>query len=83
VKPLFSLLAPLAVVQMIAPAPVGTAFMLVPVCGQAGGGTVPVRIPSRDNAPGGAPCCKICHISMRKRLGGDNCCGEEDDADAA
>lgn len=78
-----SALALLALLQMIAPAPANAAFMLVPICGEAGGRSVPVRIPARNDGPGGAPCCKICHISMRKRAGGDSCCGEEEDPDAA
>ncbi|MDF8331584.1 hypothetical protein [Novosphingobium cyanobacteriorum] len=80
---LFSILAPLAVFQMVAPMPGGAMVMLVPVCGEGGGRTVPLNIPMKNDGPGGAPCCKICHIAMRKRLGGDSCCGEEDDSDAA
>lgn len=83
-------LAPLAVLQMALPAPAQAAFVLVPICGEPGH-SAPIRIPSRNEGPGrsdwpgGAPCCKICHISMRKRIGGDSCCdhGEpsEDEAD--
>lgn len=70
-------LAPLAVLQMALPAPVAANVMLVPVCGQASGRSVPMRIPMKNDAPGGSPCCKICHISMRKRAGADSCCGED------
>ncbi|MCW1381469.1 hypothetical protein OLX02_01400 [Novosphingobium sp. KCTC 2891] len=80
---LHAVLAPLAVLQMAAPAPSGAAFLLVPICGEAAGHVVPIRVPAKNDAPGGAPCCKICHISMRKRIGGDSCCGEEDDPDVA
>lgn len=73
----------LALAQMIAPAPAQAAFMMVPVCGENAGRPLPIRLPMKNDAPGGAPCCKICHIAMRKRSGGDSCCGEEDDADAA
>ncbi|WP_408588945.1 hypothetical protein [Novosphingobium sp.] len=79
-------LAPLAVVQMVLPAPTQAAFVLVPICGE-GGHARPIRIPGKNDGsgPGGAPCCKICHIAMRKRSGGDSgCCGDgEDDLDAA
>ncbi|MEO0032634.1 MAG: hypothetical protein RIS94_2392 [Pseudomonadota bacterium] len=79
---MFALLAPLAVMQMAAPVATGGSVMLVPICGEAGR-AVPVRVPMKNDGPGGAPCCKICHISMRKRDGGNSCCGEEDDPDAA
>jgi hypothetical protein len=48
--------------------------VLVPICGQG----APIRLPTRDDGPA----CKICHIAMRKRAGGDSCCGHEDDFDA-
>lgn len=79
----FATLAALAVGQMIAPAPSGAMVLLVPICGEAGGSAVPLRIPGRGDGHGGAPCCKICHIAMRKRAGAISHCGEEDDADAA
>lgn len=79
-----ALLAPLALMQMALPAPASAQFVLVPICGEPGH-SAPLRIPGRSDEPGGAPCCKICHISMRKRIGGDSCCdhGEpsEDEAD--
>ena len=75
---LFAVLAPLAVLQMAAPAPASAAFMLVPICGQGAGRPMPVRLPLKNDAPGGGPCCKICHISMRKRTGAGTCCGDED-----
>lgn len=81
---LFAMLAPLAVVQMALPAPAQAAFVLVPICGEPGH-SQPIRVPGRQDGPGGAPCCKICHISMRKRIGGDSCCDHdepgEDEAD--
>ena len=73
----------MAVAQMTAPAPATATFMMVPICGEYGGHAVPIRLPGKDDAPGGAPCCKICHSAMRKRLPGDSCCDGEDDADAA
>lgn len=83
----FSVLAPLAVLQMATPAPQGMAFMLVPLCGAQAGHSVPIRVPAKNDGQGSLPCCKICHISMRKRSGGDNCCGDdgsgEDDPDVA
>lgn len=77
------LLAPLALVQMVMPAPARAAFVLVPICGE-GGHAAPIRLPGRDDGPGGAPCCKICHIAMRKRTAAaSGCCGQgEDDPDA-
>ena len=76
-----------ALAQMSSPASAGAAYMLVPICGQNNGLAVPIRLPRKDDGPGGAPCCKICHSAMRKRIGGDrSCAGEdaaEDDADAA
>ena len=79
---LFALLAPLSVMQMAAPVAPGGAVMLVPICGEAGR-AAPIRVPMKNDGPSGAPCCKVCHISMRKRVGADSCCGEEDDSDAA
>ena len=72
-----------ALAQMTAPAPARAGWMLVPICGEYGGHAVPIRLPGKDDAPGGAPFCKICHSAMRKRLPGDSCCDGEDDADAA
>jgi hypothetical protein len=80
-----AVLTPLALVQMVMPAPAQAAFVLVPICGE-GGHALPIRIPGKnEGGPGGAPCCKICHIAMRKRSGtASDCCGEgEDDPDAA
>lgn len=74
-------LAPLAVAQMALPAPATASFVLVPICGEAGGHPLPLRIPAKNDQPGGSPCCKVCHISMRKRAGGDSCCGDEDNGD--
>jgi hypothetical protein len=67
-------LAALAIAQMAAPAAAVHAIM-VPVCGSG----APIRLPARDEMPA----CKICHIAMRRRGGGDSCCGHEDDSDAA
>jgi hypothetical protein len=64
-------LAALAVMQMAVPA---AHAVMVPVCGQG----APIRLPTRDDGTS----CKICHIAMRKRGGGDSCCGHEDDFDA-
>jgi hypothetical protein len=75
--------AVMALAQMTAPAPIGATFMLVPICGEYNGHAVPIRLPGKDDGPGGAPCCKICHSAMRKRIGGDTCCDGEDEADAA
>lgn len=80
-----AVLASLALGQMVIPAPAQAAFVLVPICGE-GGHAMPIRLPGRnDGGPGGAPCCKVCHIAMRKRSVTDTgCCGEdEDDLDAA
>ncbi len=76
-----TLLAPLAVLQMASPAPAQASFVMVPSCGGAGG-MVPLRLPGKSDGSA-LPCCKICHISMRKRLAADSCCGEEDDTDVA
>ena len=72
-----------ALAQMTAPMPAGAAYMLVPICGENNGRAVPIRLPHRDDGPGGTPCCKICHSARRKRISGDRCCDGEDDADAA
>ena len=72
----------IALAQMTSPMPGGAAFMLVPICGQYGGQPVPIRLPRKDDGPGGTPCCKICHSAMRKRVGGNTCCDGEDEADA-
>lgn len=68
---------------------------VVPICGEAGnvlliraggqgagqgGGQGQPRKPSGDST---APCCAICHSAMRKRAGGDSCCGDEEDEDVA
>lgn len=78
---LIKFMAPLALVQMASPAPVQAHFVMVPSCGGAGG-MVPLRLPGKSDG-NNLPCCKVCHISMRKRLSSDSCCGEEDDADVA
>ncbi|ABD27006.1 hypothetical protein Saro_2570 [Novosphingobium aromaticivorans DSM 12444] len=79
---LLKLLAPLAVLQMAMPAPAQASYIMVAACGGAGG-MVPIRVPGRDDGGKNLPCCKICHISMRKRLAADSCCDEEDDPDVA
>lgn len=79
---LLKLLAPLAIIQMASPAPAQASFMMVPACGGAGG-MVPIRVPGKNDGNNNQPCCKVCHISMRKRSAADNCCGEEDDTDVA
>lgn len=72
---------------------------VVPICGEAGNvlliraggqgggqrdgqgdGQGQPRKPSGDST---APCCAICHSAMRKRAGGDSCCGDEEDEDVA
>lgn len=84
---LFTLIGPasLALMQMTAPTPTGAAFMLVPICGQYGGQyggqSVPLRLPGKPDPANGSPCCKICHISMRKRGQGLGCCDEGDEPD--
>jgi hypothetical protein len=79
------LLSALAVLQLTVPQPplVSLGVVLVPLCGAQAGHSVPLRLPLRDDGTGGPCCGKICHISMRKRTGGDSCCGEEDDSDVA
>ncbi|CAM4221189.1 hypothetical protein NOLU111490_13805 [Novosphingobium lubricantis] len=83
---IMAILAPLAVVQMALPAPAQGRTMMVAACGGAGG-TVPLRIPGKGDDGQNLPCCKVCHIAMRKRSGafsnggGDGCCGEEDEPD--
>lgn len=71
-------LAPLAVAQMALPAPAQASVIMVASCA---GGMVPLRVPGKQGENNSLPCCKVCHISMRKRLAADNCCGEEDDGD--
>lgn len=75
-------LAPLAVLQMALPAPAHGSVVMVAACGGTGA-PVPLRIPARDDGKGSLPCCKVCHIAMRKRTGADNCCGldDEDESD--
>ncbi|TWH88215.1 hypothetical protein IQ25_00330 [Novosphingobium taihuense] len=76
--------APLAVLQMAMPAPSHASVIMVASCGGAGT-PVPLRIPDKDDGSKSLPCCKICHISMRKRATADSCCentGEgEDESD--
>jgi hypothetical protein len=74
-----TLLAPLAVLQMASPAPAQASFVMVPSCGGVAG-MVPLPLPGKSDG-NNLPCCKVCHISMRKRLAADSCCGEEDDTD--
>jgi hypothetical protein len=75
---LLRLLAPLAVLQMAAPAPSHASVMMVASCG-GNGAPIPLRIPTKDDGGKNLPCCKVCHISMRKRSAADSCCanGEE------
>ncbi|MCY1672243.1 hypothetical protein OVA07_14650 [Novosphingobium sp. SL115] len=75
---MLKVLAPLAVLQMASPAPAQASFIMVASCA---GGMVPLRVPGKNNDNNNLPCCKVCHISMRKRLTTDSCCGEEDDGD--
>ena len=77
---LLKVLAPLAVLQMAAPAPASAAWIMVASCGGSGG-MIPVRIPAKDDGSKNLPCCKVCHISMRKRTGADSCCGNGDDGE--
>lgn len=72
------LLAPLAVLQMAMPAPAHANVMMVASCG-GNGAPIPIRIPARDDGTRDLPCCKICHISMRKRASADSCCDIGDD----
>ena len=74
---LLKLLAPLAVIQMASPAPAQASFVMVPSCGGSGG-MVPIRIPGKSDGNNNQPCCKVCHISMRKRLAADSCCDDSD-----
>lgn len=74
------LLAPLAVMQMTLPATASAQVMMVPICGDPGHFR-PIRLPGKNDGPSGAPCCKICHISMRKRIGGDSCCDHDEPGD--
>ncbi len=74
---LLKLLAPLAILQMASPAPAQATFVMVPSCGGSGG-MVPIRIPGKNDGKNNQPCCKVCHISMRKRLVADTCCDESD-----
>ncbi len=73
----------LALIQLSAPLSAGTgsgpSFMMVPFCSEAGGAK-PIRLPRRDDGSNGG-CCKICHISMRKRGSGDSCCGHDGESD--
>lgn len=81
---LMRLLAPLAVLQMAAPAPAHASVIMVASCGGTGA-PIPLRIPAKDDGSQNLPCCKVCHISMRKRATADSCCanaGEgEDESD--
>ena len=71
------LLASFAVLQMALPMPTQASTLMVPSCGGSGG-VVPLHLPRKDDGSGNLPCCKVCHISMRKRSSDDSCCGEED-----
>ncbi len=75
-------LAPFAVLQLAIPAPAQASLIMVPSCGGTGG-MVPLRLPLKGNGDKDQSCCKVCHISMRKRIAADICCGEEEDPDAA
>lgn len=77
---LLKLFAPLAIIQMASPAPAQATFVMVPSCGGSGG-MVPIRIPGKSDGNGQQPCCKVCHISMRKRFATDSCCDERDKED--
>lgn len=71
-------LALLAIAQMSAPAAASSGYLMVAICGQSGTTrALPVKVPGRNNEPGGAPGCKICHIAMRKRGAGGTCCGDD------
>lgn len=74
------LLGPLAVLQMAAPGPASAAYIMVASCGGSGS-MVPVRVPGKDDGSQNLPCCKVCHISMRKRLTADSCCGNSDEGE--
>lgn len=77
---LMRFLAPLAVLQMASPAPSHASVMMVASCG-GGGAPIPIRIPAKDDGSENLPCCKICHISMRKRASADSCCDNGDDGE--
>lgn len=77
---LLKLLAPLAVIQMASPAPAQASFVMVPSCGGTGG-MVPIRIPGKNDGNNNQPCCKVCHISMRKRFAADSCCDDSERED--
>ncbi|KPF91445.1 hypothetical protein IP81_11040 [Novosphingobium sp. AAP83] len=77
---LLKLLAPLAVIQIASPAPAQVSFVMVPSCGGTGG-MVPIRIPGKNDGNNNQPCCKICHISMRKRFAADSCCDDSERED--
>jgi hypothetical protein len=77
---LMRLFAPLAVLQMAMPSPGHASVMMVASCGGTGG-PIPIRIPAKDDGSKNLPCCKVCHISMRKRTGTDSCCGNGDDGE--
>lgn len=74
------LLAPLAVLQMAMPAPANASVIMVASCG-GNGAPVPMRIPAKDDGGKNLPCCKVCHISMRKRATADSCCGNESEGE--
>lgn len=74
--------AALALAQMVLPVPAGAATVMIAMCGDGVPATLPLRIPRRDSVPSGAPCCKVCHIAMRKRAGAATCCMGEDETDA-
>ena len=75
----FPELAILALAQIAMPVP-AQAIVLVPGC-LDGGGSVPLRIPMKDQ--NNSPCCgKLCHVNDRKRSSGQ-CCGSEDEPDDA
>jgi len=74
------LLAPLAVLQMAAPGPANATLIMVASCG-GNGGAVPLRLPQKDDSSKNLPCCKVCHISMRKRAAADSCCGNGDEGE--
>ncbi len=79
---MFKVMAALAAMQLATPAPAQAALIMVPACGGAGG-MVPLHLPLKGDSGKNQPCCKVCHISMRKRSAADSCCGEEEDPDAA
>lgn len=72
------LLAPLAVLQMAMPARAHASVMMVASCGGSGA-PIPIRIPAKEDGTKNLPCCKICHISMRKRAAADTCCDSDGD----